>query len=122
MRYHDIITEGRMKEIALLLSDLNDLGTAKATPSVQYGFIILHFTIDGETGHIVIRPKGTGEAAFKTLRQRIYAAAIATMGGKRPNSFDDAVKTITGTIGKQAIRILTNPDHMSVTKIVRNGA
>ncbi len=119
MRYHELITESSMSELAAFVQDFKTLTTADVDFDLKSERLFLTFTLNGERGTVRLKPRPTGSVGEteKKFRAKLYAAAMAVLGGRRPRSWQSALNTLRGTIHTQAIRILTNPKEWSIERL-----
>ena len=111
MKYREILNETSMSDVATFMQQIHDLQSAQVDFDIPKERIYLNFVIDGERGSMRLSPKpeSSKEQTSKKFRSRLYAAAIAVLGGKKPRSWQSALNTVRGTIRTNAVRILTNP-------------
>ena len=89
----------------------------KASLKVEYGnnTICLSFKINGIFGmmRLIPRSDATGTIQEK-FRRKIFSAARARMGGKKPDTMAVACNVVRGEINNASIKILTNPAEWAV--------
>jgi hypothetical protein len=117
MRLRDVLRES-MGELAAMLDDIRSLPGAKVSLDPKTNTIYVDFVMHGEPGMMKLkaRPEGSTADTDKRYRSRVYAAAVSSLKGQKPSSFNAAVKAVSGIVRNNALKILTNPTNWQIEK------
>lgn len=123
MRWREIVKEGGMSDLAMILDDLKEIKTAKVSLDPQSNTVYLDFVLNGEPGkmRVVQRPMGTRDETHREFRKKVFAAARAENRGRAPGNWEQAVQMASGPSRPMALKILTNPKNWKLDGLSHGG-
>lgn len=109
MRWRDIICEGGMSDLAQILDDFRKLSGAKVSIDPDRNAVLVDFVLHGQPGRMRMIKRPEGGDVHRAFRRKVFAAATASNRGQPPETWEQAVRLVSGNARPRAIRILTNP-------------